>query len=83
MVRVTKYYEWKKSKSDLKDNRFYGDTIPIQHQSPEHRHTTPDGERVFPEDRDMVEIDVERYILLVRNWGRRLQDELERIKETK
>jgi len=36
---------------------------------------------VFPEDRDMVEIDVERYVLLVRNWGRRLQDELEEMEE--
>jgi|TARA_Y100000310_G_scaffold275513_1_gene292086 hypothetical protein len=42
---------------------------------------TPEWDRVFPDDRDMLEIEVDRYILLVRNWGQRLHKKLKRIEE--
>jgi len=39
---------------------------------------TPWEERVFPNYRDLIEIDAERYILLIKSWGRRLYKELKR-----
>ena len=39
---------------------------------------TPWWERVFPSGRDLTEIDAERYILIVRNWGRRQYKKLEK-----
>ena len=58
--RETKYYEWKKPGSSKDDRR-----IPIQYDLPENRHMTPWEERVFPSYRDLIEIDAERYILLI------------------
>ena len=40
---------------------------------------TPCWERVFPKGSDLTEIDAERYILIVRNWGRRQYKKLDQI----
>ena len=69
--RETKYYEWKKPGSSKHDDR-----IPIYHDSPENRYITPWRERVFPSYSDLIEIDIERYVSLIRNWGYRLYKEL-------
>ena len=68
-----KYYEWVKKKNDR--------AIPIEFHVLTNRHVTPWLERVFPDDRELREIDIERYVLLVRNWGKRLYKELQTIKE--
>jgi|TARA_Y100000034_G_C6725209_1_gene320976 hypothetical protein len=78
--RVTKYYEWKKHEKGKKFKHI--PIIPIQHDSPEHRYMTPEWERIFPGDSDLLtEIDLERYMRLVRRWGQKLYEELEEIKE--
>ena len=74
MKRETKYYEWKKPGSSKHDDR-----IPIYHDSPENRYITPWRERVFPSHSDLTEIDIERYVSLIRNWGYRLYKELEKV----
>ena len=65
------YYEWKDPKGDK-----YDYPIPIEYHPLTNRHMTPWWERVFPEDRHLTKIDAERYILVVRNWGRRLYNKL-------
>ena len=45
------------------------------------RYITHWQEREFPDGRELKEIDIERYVLLVRNWGKRLYKELQTIKE--
>jgi len=70
-----KYYEWVKKKNDR--------VIAIEFHVLTNRYTTPEGERVFPDDREIKEIDIERYVLLVRNWGKRLHKELQTITERK
>jgi len=65
------YYEWKNPKGN-KDDR----TIAIEYHVLTNRHMTPCWKRVFPEDRHLKEIDAERYILLIRNWGNRLYKKL-------
>lgn len=72
--RETKYYEWKKPGSLKDDHR-----IPIQYDLPENRHMTPWEERVFPNHKDLIEIDAERYILLIKSWGRKLYKELKKV----
>ena len=69
------YYEWKKTKNDR--------VIAIKFHVLTNRYTTPCLERVFPDDRELKEIDIERYVLLVRNWGRRLYKELQAITDRK
>tara|TARA_Y100000310_G_scaffold203443_1_gene203670 strand:- start:320 stop:547 length:228 start_codon:yes stop_codon:yes gene_type:complete len=65
------YYEWKDPMGDKHDY-----PIPIEYHVLTNRHMTPWWERVFPEDRHLTKIDAERYILVVRNWGRRLYKKL-------
>ena len=68
-----KYYEWVRKKNDR--------IIAIEFHVLTNRYITPWLERVFPDDRELKEIDIERYVLLVRNWGKRLYKELQTIKE--
>ena len=71
--RIIKYYGWKKPGSPKHERR-----IPIEYQSPENRYVTPWRERVFPDHCDLVKIDAEEYILMIRNWGYRLYKQLEK-----
>jgi len=43
---------------------------------------TPWQERVFPSGYDLTEIDAERYILLVRNWGKRQYKALKKLEDS-
>ena len=43
---------------------------------------TPWWDRVFPSGRDLTEIDAERYILIVRNWGRRQYKALKELEDS-
>ena len=65
------YYEWHNPERK-KDDR----PIPIEYHQITNRYMTPWWERVFPEGSHLTKIDAERYILIVRNWGRRLYKEL-------
>jgi len=43
---------------------------------------TPQWERIFPGDRDLLtEIDLERYMRLIRWWGQKLHEKLEEMEE--
>ena len=76
MKRIRTYYEWKNPENSKNDH-----LIPIEYFSPENRYMTPWWERVFPSGYDLTEIDAERYILIVRNWGRRQYKELNKLKK--
>ena len=43
---------------------------------------TPWQERVFPSGSDLTEIDAERYISLIRNWGRKQYKALKKLEDS-
>jgi len=59
----------KKGYNEFEDEDNQWRTIAIEYHSPEGRYQSPMYTRVFPDGDELVEIDVERYVLLIRNWG--------------
>ena len=81
-IRTITYYEWSKpGYNNLEDKNNQDRVIPLEYHSPEGRYHTPMWDRVFPDGVDLVEIDDERYILLLRNWAIRRNELLMKFRE--